>query len=534
MFRCLLLLVALLGQGIPGRDGATLRGQVSEKDTGAPMPGAFVALRPIPGGAAIQVLADDRGRFELANVPPGPYELIASAGEHRRTHVATPYRRTNAKGRAELLILPGDVINDISIALPRAYAISGRVVDDSGVPLANVQMELHIVGTDSRAATGRLQHTDDRGLFRMYGVESGRYALCANPQLGPSFGATSRTTYARTCYPGAADHRAADEVVVDGADIMGLEVRLRRQSTFRITGTILTSTGALAPMAAVTLDGGEPGRSFGMSAQVGGGTFVLGRVTSGTYQLSARLGGFARVGESKSDDVEWGATPVEVATADVDGVVLQLKKGVSLRGRVVFEDPPAVSAAGGIHVRAQGFGISTGMRPESPSAAVEDNGTFALEGLFGPRVLRAQTPRGYVVKGVTYRGRDITDVPVEFDGDSGHQAVVVLTNRTGEVAGAITDQQGKPASGAWVFHFPADPARWQGFGEGLRQWVTTGRYRIPDLAAGDYYVIALAHRVSPSRPAEYEQLATLAERVTLLEHDRRAVDLRLVTWPPRR
>jgi hypothetical protein len=140
-----------------------------------------------------------------------------------------------------------------------------------------------------------------------------------------------------------------------------------------------------------------------------------------------------------------------------------------------------------------------------------------------------QVPRGHVVKSITYRGRDIHQVPTVFGGDPAHEAIVLLTKPVSEVSGRLLDQSGAPAPAAWVLSFPADPARWKAYGGGIRQRVTNGRYRIPELAAGEYFVAAVTNDLSQLSESDYEQFSKVAERVVLADGERRSLDLRVAS-----
>lgn len=526
MLLLLLLLLPTISQLPPAaaEGGAILRGRVMDKETGAPMPRAFVSLRPPLGGSAHQTLADDRGQFEFVNVPPGPYELIAAAGEHKSTHVATPYRRSGT-GPHELLIMPGDVLANLDIALPRAFVITGRVVDGTGMPLAGVHMDLIIYGSEARAAIGVRPVTDDRGMFRIYGIPAGQYTLCADPQLGPSFDAAAgRTMYIRTCHIPPIEIRG---------DVAISPLRLDRIGTLTISGSVLSASGGVPQNAIISLTRTEPAGSRTSSITMrADGVFVAQNVLPGTYFLSAGTNRFRNPAPSEAP-VEWGGVPVEITTANVEGVVLQLTQGASVRGRVAFEDPVPDETVRGIEVRATSA-LRGLMPPTAVPAETDENGDFVLSGMFGPVLLRVRMPSGYATKSIRYGGRDVTETPTEFEGDPRHVAEIVLTNRTSALSGRVLDDLGNPATDAWVLYFPADPARWRGFDGGVRQQVTTGRYRITGLVAGDYFVVALKGYRPGFAESDYEALATIAERVTILENERRTADLRLLVVPPRR
>src|SRR5262249_35646184 len=65
-----------------GVDGTTISGTV-KNSTGAPYRGAFVKVRNVKTTMTFNVLSDSAGRYRVQNVPPGDYEIRASAIGHK-------------------------------------------------------------------------------------------------------------------------------------------------------------------------------------------------------------------------------------------------------------------------------------------------------------------------------------------------------------------------------------------------------------------------------------------------------------------
>jgi len=149
----LLLLAASLVQA-PARDPrarslvgtATVRGQVIDRPTGAPVAGARVSLSARPTSntppnsdmfSAESTTADD-GRFEFIGVPAGQYFLSAGSGELRAGHLHKVFGSNESvpfMGPPSLELAAGEERSDITIALERALAIEGRVVNEFGEPM---------------------------------------------------------------------------------------------------------------------------------------------------------------------------------------------------------------------------------------------------------------------------------------------------------------------------------------------------------------------------------------------------------------
>ena len=533
---------------------ATLRGRVIDKVSGVPIPRAVVTLsrRPDPRTqlvtvdgrveAAVQVSSDADGRFEFQELS-GEYFLSVGAGEFRATHV--PYDASPSRAAAygperlkSIQLRPGEIRSDLTIALAPALAISGRVVDAAGLGLSDIPVRVRDVAADERFDPARPRSTDDLGAFRIFGLAPGSYRVCAEGSASPRINQRSLTRelrFATTCHESVP---GGETVVLADADIEGLQIRMEQHATFFIRGAVLDSGGAPVRPDVVSLGRvSEGGGSSTGSSGTEGGRFTFSNVVPGIYAVSASSGGPERPG---GRELEMGLVPVDITTADVD-VVVTMKKGARLRGTIVFEDGPAAN------LRVEAIQIEPQRRDRrwmtdsgTLSATVRPDLSFELKELFGPYALSvAGLPRGTAVKSIHYRGRDVLEIPTEFDGGAAHTAEVVLTRRVAELSGRVLDQHGNPAAGARIMIFPAEPARWGDTNRGAGILPNDGAFRLTDLAAGDYLVVAvsaedLRHMESGPwyRREPWQRLSTIAQRITLLDNDRRVVDLNLRLLPP--
>src|SRR4030095_6790653 len=102
-------------------------------------------------------------------------------------------------------------------------------------------------------------------------------------------------------------------------------------------------------------------------------------------------------------------------------------------------------------------------------------------------------PQGWTFRGATLGGRDVTDSPLDIDGDvSG--VVLTFTDRQTQLSGTVTAENGSPDA-ATVIAFPTDPDAWVGYGSASRRLRTarvdkTGNYNVGSLPAGEYFVVA--------------------------------------------
>ncbi len=245
------------------------------------------------------------------------------------------------------------------------------------------------------------------------------------------------------------------------------------------------------------------------------GSFEIPLVAPGDYALTAyRYGGAIR---------EFAWTPVSVS-ADLHGVVVKLGRAVDVQGQVIFDTPPTEST-GSLRIRpVEGPGAS-----QSPAILVKEDGSFALEHLFGPVVLRAEGLRGWHVQSVLYGGRDITDEPTELA--PGTELRVTLSERLGTLTGAVTNSGGAPVAAA-VIVFAEDPAFRHERSTTTKMVYTSanGRYVIEGLRAGRYVAVAVPREASALADATadyYDLLAGQGSKVTIRDREADTLDLKV-------
>jgi hypothetical protein len=546
---------------------SSISGRVTDRDTGQPL--RRIAIRLNLGGRepmSFETATNAEGRYELTDLPAGEYSASASpdefsAGygyktfgavegslgfnpapplvlkEHRASHVREPFPAAHPSGAIESVTLSdGEVRSHINIELRRSLAISGRVVDEFGDPVVGIT-----VRTSSAYgrpyASQRSRTTDDRGMFRVFGLGSGRYVVCAQIyQRHPSRNTTiAIAEFVTTCYPSALDEAEGHMVTLSGSDVEGIEIRMRRRRLLSISGIALDSTGAVAQSAAITFHRFE--RSGGSSGTTNSsdGQFRFTGLVPGDYAVEASLAGVTAAGAPSAAVKERGYARVTLAEDHVTDLVVSLRPPANLQGRLVFEDgPPPSGSVGALTVTAwpETGRFHTPIRP----ARVENDLSFTLNGLSGRlRLSVPSLPRGWVLKSIRYKGIDITEAATEFVTDPAQQVEIVLTTRPAIVSGSVTDDTGGPAAGACVLLLSTVPTQPVSAVYGRTAMITRdGRFTLPGVAAGDYLLVTIPcpqYEALRQRGAQTETLVKHAERVTLVENDRLTMSLRLVTLP---
>jgi hypothetical protein len=511
---------------------ASIRGRITDQETGDAIPRALVTVYSLDRRETIETEADAEGRYAFTGLQSGRYAISAGPGQLRATHIGNhfgvpPGRLTMHP--PELTLTPGEIHDRADIALVRALAIEGQVLDPSGEPMANVNVTAFNVrnGRESEQST-----TDDRGMFRIFGLPSGPYRVCADPRaFGPAED-QSPERYSRTCAASAIADSEAD-IITLRREVSDIRISVQRRTTYTVSGTLTDATGSAASghVDLISLD--PNGRGTGTWAK--DGLFTVSGLLPGRYSVRATIGAPSDPGDMRpAPDMEIGFVSIQVQAGDVAGVAVTTAKGARVAGRVGFEGGrPRSAPRMSVFVRDEGQ-MSRIYTSRPPLSAVGPDSRFVLSGLFGRNTLGVQNvPEGWVIKAIRYKGADITDLPTTFTSSSDPGSLeITLTNHVANLSAHVLDADGRTVTDCSILLFPADPARWTtAASEPWTQKVQGDTIQIAPRRAGDYLVVAVSledYAWLPRDVSRLEKLATAARRITLAEGDKRTVDLTLV------
>jgi hypothetical protein len=542
------VMIALLQAGaiqVPPRDRAAVKrpgtasisGRITDLETGRPIARAVVTISSSEPPLSIETASDADGRYVFAALAASQYVIRARPAMLHATHV-TAY--LGQRGPAALggrpprfPLRPGEARDGADIALVRALAIEGRVLDRSGEPMSGVEVTAINIRTDRETQSGR---TNDLGGFRLFELPPGTYRVCAvanGPDPRPYDDGKREV---RTCAPSATSESQADTIVLR-REVSGVEIRVQRQRTFSVSGSVVDSAGAAVSgyVGVVNLDH----RGRGASTEAVDGQFVARGLLPGQYVVQTTIRGPANPGDaSPHPHMEMGRATIRIDSGDLSGVTVTTAHAANLGGRVLFEGPAPPRPAAlhmAVFVRYDDRSRSAYLsRP--PVGPVTPDLRFVLDGLFGPNTLGVQNlPDGWIVKSIRYNGADITDLPTTFASGSDSGALeVVLTSRGADVVARVVDSAGRPQTDAAVVLFPVDPSRWVGTVTApymqivKSDLIQTGLHR-----TGDYYVAAIApddaERLGTMGERAFEVLSKVASKVTLADSEHRILELKLAT-----
>ena len=471
---------------------AVIRGRVVAADSGMPVRRAQVRAQAGEIRANRLVSTDAQGRFELKDLPAGRWTLTASKAGYMTLRYG---QKRSFEAGTPIEIADGQLMERADFALPKGAAVTGRIFDEYGDPVANARVQVlryqTVQGQRRLTPAGAGDQTDDTGAYRIYGLAPGDYYLSATLRAnnGPFFddGNNDTTSYASTYYPGTGSVTEAQRITLGvGQEQPNVTFALQPVRTVKITGTALNSMGTALTNGMVTLlpadnvgPGGGPGPvlfNFGGNGRVrADGSFTIANVAPGNYTLMAvagpgggRGGGFAiRIGGPGGpgiDDIEMASVPLSIANEDVTGLTVVTSKGASLSGNVIAAEGSAAKlSTNQVQIVAQPANGQflpgpLGNRP----ARVENDGTFVLTGLTGQKFVRVNgLPQEWTLKAIMLNGVDVTDSALEFRGSTENSGLqVILTDKVSDLNGKVTTARGDVTRDYTVVVFPDDPAKW--------------------------------------------------------------------------
>ena len=174
-------------QGTPLSVGtATVSGTIVVAGSGQPARRARVMLNVTEGGGSRTAMTDENGRFVFSGLGAGRYNLSVS----KNGHVGVTYGQSRP-GRAgtPIQLADGEQFT-ANLQLPRGSVITGTILDEYGEPSAGIQVRvLRYVMQGGRRTLQQSGSgsTDDRGIYRVFGLQPGDYVVSAIPRnAGPA------------------------------------------------------------------------------------------------------------------------------------------------------------------------------------------------------------------------------------------------------------------------------------------------------------------------------------------------------------
>lgn len=364
--------------------------------------GARMAPQPQPEQEiTTRAVTDEKGQYRFTNVAAGRFRVAPLAEAF-----VVESNGARAVGVA-VTVSEGQMVSNIDFTLARGGVITGRVTDSDGRPVIAERINLTTSAESGQAQPfnggNRISfETDDRGVYRIYGLPAGRYILSAGGGDRP--GVSRRIRYPRTFYPDAVEQAQAQIVEVQsGSEVENIDIRLGApMKAYAVTGRAVDAQSGQPVFGAPISVGRERGAGpAGASSATTNaeGEFRITGLTPGRYTASVRSSGFPGGGAETSSDFYSDPVSFEISGDNATGVEIKVQRGASIAGVVAIEgasDPSVAARLSQLMITANSRGQSGqasqgqagrgGAGGRQNFAQVGPNGAFRIGGIAPGRV----------------------------------------------------------------------------------------------------------------------------------------------------
>lgn len=442
--------------------GGSVSGRVTVKEKAAI--GVVVSLRKsdsMPFESFPRATTDQDGVYRITNVSAGTYEVVPAAPGF----VLADQKESRSKS---VLVGEDENVESINFSLVRGGVITGRITDADGRPVIQQQVGIYLATTFDQTtnpprppmASSNVQ-TDDRGIYRAYGLAAGRYKV-ATGRGEDAFGVMgpTRFVYKQVFYPDATEQAKATAIdVTEGSESANIDIVLGRAlPTFSVSGRAVDGEKGLP----------VPNLRFGVQRTMGSrldfvnvmansnaqGDFIMEGLTSGKYSLF--------IWPNQGNEMRAETLSFDVIDQDISGIIVKVSKGASISGVVVLDTEEKSVSAKLSELLVRGFVMGptgTGGMGSSAASPIAADGSFRLAGLPGGTAnftVGAQNspfpPKGFTLTrierdGVAASGRG-------FEIKEGEQVTgvrLVLSYGNASIRGVVKLENGSLPDGARIF-----------------------------------------------------------------------------------
>jgi carboxypeptidase family protein len=459
---------------------------------------------------------DAEGRYRISGLPDGKFSV--------KVESATFVPDKQGGGNTRTVVLDdNDEAKNIDFSLVRGGVITGRITDSQGRPVIAKSVRLQMVNEqgqkrDHNAPFGTDMYlTDDRGVYRLFGLTPGRYIVSSGSSTWGNIGRKFPTTY----YPGVAGEDQATIIEVKGgSEATGIDITLGGASSgYEALGRVIDAeTGN--PIQQVSLMcfgiGAEGNKGFsgynGNAKTDAQGQFRFAGLPSGRYSLSL----------SPDMDILTGGieyyienATFEIAESSSTGIEVRAKRGGSISGVVVMDNNTASSLRNKLGQMVLSASVSKKEEQQDSSfdpfsgqrtARIGADGMFRISGLspgevdFGFFTLAGGNPS--VVR-VERDGAEVRNKLEIRPGESINGVRVVVAFGTGVIRGQVTVSGGNFPEGSHLMVIANRTGGRDNRGTAQAEVDNKGRFTIQGLVDGEYELVltesgALVNSTTPS------------------------------------
>lgn len=303
-------------------------GDISGKvvsENGQPLANANVWARPAtPQGLPVKSTTTNRdGVFKFSGLERGSYTVDASL----------PSYLPKARQSATTVLTASD---SVIFELIKGGVVTGTVTNSKGEPVEAIAIRVEMVIDDAGRRTPAISYeglTDDRGVYRVYGLPSGTYIVAADGANNYSPNGVNAFSIDIPTYAPSSSRDEADEISVRlGEEISGVDIRYRGERGTTISGFVRGIRNGDRGFSIALTSLAEKGPRWNTSFQDPNGEFALEGIPDGDYLL---------VATAYWNDRDRGLSEsmvLSVRGADIEGIELAPTALASISGTVVLKE----------------------------------------------------------------------------------------------------------------------------------------------------------------------------------------------------
>ena len=309
--------------------GGTISGTVVT-ESGQPLIGAFISVRAVgPSITGRTTTSNSEGHFQVAGLDNSLYFVTAYSPAYTTPPLAVD-------GQAPTYRV-GDTVK---LELTRGAVITGTVTNSSGDPMIGVRVRaVSVRDASGKPTKGAMfsfgeRVTDDRGIYRIYGLAPGAYIVQAGgggQQPGGSITDLDAPTFAPS-----STRDTATEIQVRSGEEATVDIRYRAEPGHSISGTVKTQGSGGASISLSRVGDGLMATNGSFQAPGSKGFAIYG-LADGEYEIMAQEAMTPPTPMALSELALSDPVRVTIRGADVSGLELVPKPLASIAGKVVLE-----------------------------------------------------------------------------------------------------------------------------------------------------------------------------------------------------
>src|SRR5215510_1352510 len=287
-----------------------------------------------------EATTDAEGRYQIRGLPAGAYVISPKAPAY-----VPESKSLGLDASVKITLDEAEAREKVDFALVRGGVITGRVTDEDGRPQVGRYIKLLDLIGDNQwhelSMSYEVLETDDRGIYRIFGLRGGRYIVKAGGENDTLRYAISGKKTQVTYHPDVVKQEEARVIeLAEGKEVTGVDIKLRNpveMETYAVSGRVINfGTGKPLPQIRVTFvqvenQEHESGNWAVQSTSDADGDFTATGVKPGKYK--------ARIFPWSEGEVYYSEGKYfEVSDGDVGGVDVVARRGATINGVVIVED----------------------------------------------------------------------------------------------------------------------------------------------------------------------------------------------------